>query len=264
MIVFMRNWRTCSLAFALCLVVTTSAVAQHAFVQVTTITVKPSGVSDFEDYVKKINVGATKIAAPGQTLFLAMGRGGRNFTYFAVSPFGKWSDLDAQPSIPEILIKAYGEVEGARLLKAGRANIEGVETSVSRLLPDLSSPPTTEKPAAHVRIVTIDVKAGTNSSWEAHLAKLKAAQDKGPNAPHVIRHVSVLGMANQYTSVYFFDKYAEADSMPTPQETLRKAYGDAEAKLLEETAQRCINSLHSQVLDFRADLSRLGPAPAPK
>jgi hypothetical protein len=262
--VFMRNWRTYSLAFALCLVVTTSAVAQHAYVQVTTITVKPSGVSDFEDYIKKINAGATKIAAPGQTYFFAMGRGGRSFTYFAVNPFDKWSELDTRPSIPEILIKAYGEIEGGRLLKAGRANIEGVETSVSRVLPDLSSPPTSEKPAAHVRVVMIDVKRGTNASWEAYLAKLKAAQDKGPNAPHVIRHVSVLGTANQYSGVYFFDKYAEADGMPTPQETLRRVYGDAEAKLLEETAQQCINSLHSEVLDFRSDLSRPGAAPAPK
>ncbi len=261
----MRNWRTYSLAFALCLVVTTLAVAQPAaYVQVTTITVKPSGVSDFEDYVKKINAGATKIAAPGQTFFFAMGRGGRSFSYFAVSPFGKWSDLDAQPSVPEILIKAYGEVEGGRLLKAGRANIEGVETSVSRLLPDLSSPPPMEKHPAHVRVIAIDVKAGTNASWEAYLAKLKAAQDKLTAAPRVIRHVNVLGTANLYTSVYFFDKYAEADGLPTPGETLRKAYGEAEAKLLEETAQRCIKSLHSQVLDFRADLSRFGAAPAPK
>jgi hypothetical protein len=261
----MKNWIVRGLTFVLCLVIPTLAVAQPAaYVQVTTITVKPSGVSDFEDYIKKINAGATKIAAPGQTFFFAMGRGGRSFTYFAVNPFDKWADLDARPSIPEILIKAYGEVEGGRLLKAGRTNIEGVETSVSRVLPNLSSPPTMEKHAAHVRVVTIDVKAGTNSSWEAYLAKLKAAQDKGPSAPHVIRHVSALGAANQYTSAYFFDKYAEADGMPTPQEMLRKAYGDAEAKLLEETAQHCINSLRSEVVDFRADLSRLGAAPAPK
>jgi hypothetical protein len=261
----MKNWIVCGLTFALCLAITTLAIAQPAaYVQVTTITVKPSGVSDFEDYVKKINAGATKIAAPGQTYFFAMGRGGRGFTYFSVQPFAKWSDLDARPSVPEILVKAYGEVEGSRLLKAGRANIEGVETSVSRVLPDLSSPPTAEKPAAHVRVVTIDVKVGMNSTFEAYLAKLKAAQDKGPSPPHVIRHSNVLGAANQYSGVYFFDKYAEADGMPTPQETLRKTYGDAEAKLLEETAQRCINSLHSEVVDFRADLSRLGAAPGPK
>src|SRR5258708_6941017 len=261
----MKSWIASGLTFALSLVVTTLAVAQPAaHVQVTAITVKPSGVSDFEEYIKKINAGATKIAAPGNTLFYAMGRGGRSFTYFAVNPFDKWADLDARPSIPEILIKAYGEVEGGRLLKAGRSNIEGVETSVSRLLPNLSSPPTMEKPAAHVRVVAIDVKEGSNSSWEAYLAKLKAAQDKGPSAPHVIRHPSVLGTPNQYTPVYFFDRYAEPDVIPTPLETLRKAYRDAEAKLLEEIAQGCINSLHSEVLDFRADLSRVGAAPAAK
>ena len=138
----MKNWIVCGLTFALCLAITTLAIAQPAaYVQVTTITVKPSGVSDFEDYVKKIVAGANKIGAPQRVVAYQIGLGGPGFTYNFVIPFNKWEDMDSWPSIPQILTKAYGDAEGARILKSGRDAIEHTESAVFHTLKNLSTRP---------------------------------------------------------------------------------------------------------------------------
>jgi hypothetical protein len=261
----MRKWKTLGLTFALGLAVTNFAAAQGpGYVEITTISVKPSGTADFEDYIKKINAGAAKIGAASPAYFYASRRGGRAYSYVVASPFNKWSDLDSRPSVPEILIKAYGEVEGNRLLKAGRSNIEDVHTSVGRFLTELSSPPPPDRHAAHVRVVRVDVKRGMGSTYEAFTAKVKAAQDKLPTPPQVLRTVDVLGDSDVYTSVYFFDKYAEADGYPGPAEALRKAFGETDAKLIGELAEHSIVHVHTEVFDSRPDLSRLPGAPAAK
>jgi hypothetical protein len=260
----MGNWRTLGLTLTLGLAVNTLAVAQPAFVEVTTVTVKPSGTADFEDYVKKINAGAAKIAASAPTFVYSARRGGRAFTYVVVTPFTKWADLDSLPSVPEILVKAYGEVEGNRIMKAGRANIEGVETGVERILHEVSSPPPPDARAAHVRVVHVEVKQGMGSTFEEYLGKLKAAQDKSANPPHVLRNVGVLGEVGAYTSVYFFDKYAQMDGLLSPPEAVRKYYKEGDARLIEELATRSIAGVHAEVFDFRPDLSRLPAAPPAK
>ena len=50
--------------------------------------------------------------------------------YHFVMPFTKWEELDANPSIPAILSKAYGEIEGSKILKAGRSALAEVVVEV--------------------------------------------------------------------------------------------------------------------------------------
>jgi hypothetical protein len=266
--------RSRSFVFALvsCLAISTLAIAQpaaqpgappYSFVQVATITVKPSAILEFESSIKKINAGAVKIGVSPSNVY-AMGRGGSSFTYVSTVFFAKWAELDSRPSVIEILNKAYGEAEGMKIGNAGRSAIESVSTVVLRVLPELSSAPSTTNPFAHVRVTTIGVKPGTGGKWEAYLAKIKAAQDKAGGSLPVNRLTAALGPANSYTAVYFFNKYAQLDGSPSVGETLRKVYGEGEARLLEEAAASCMVSLTTHVEDYRADLSHPAAAPAAK
>ena len=266
--------RSRSLVFALCscLALSTLAIAQpaaqpgappYAFVQVATVAVKPSALPEFESFVKKLNAGAVKIGVSPSNVY-AMGRGGSPFTYVTTIRFMKWADLDARPSVVELLNKAYGDAEAMKIGNAGRAAIESVSVAVFRVLPELSSAPSLGNPFAHVRVSTIGVKPGTGGKWEAYLAKIKAAQDKAGGSLPVIRLTTALGPANTYTGAYFFNKYAQLDGSPSIGETLRKAYGEGEARLLEETAASCMVSLETHVLDYRPDLSHPAAAPAAK
>jgi hypothetical protein len=235
----------------------------YSYVSATTITVESKAVLEFESYVKKINAGAVKIGVPPATIY-SVRSGGPGFTYVATVRYSKWADLDDRPSVNEILNKAYGEVEGAKIGSAGRASIETTSNVVLRVLQDLSSPPASmASPFPHVRLVRTTVKPGMGSTWEAYLGKIKAAQDKnGGNLP-VVRSTNALGPSGVYTSASFFSKFAQLDTPPEPGGAIRKAFGDGEAKLLEDVPQNCIASSETLMLDSRPDLMGAATAAAP-
>jgi hypothetical protein len=260
----MRSSKLATFAIASCLATGTAAFAQtatppgppFAFVSVTTVTVKPSAVSDFEEYARKINAAAVK-AGVRPNNFYSVGRGGPGFTYVATLRFTKWAELDERPSLPSMLKKAYGDAEGAKIYSAGSASIASASSVVLRVLPGASSPPASlDTPAAHVRVSRIEINQGMGVKFEAYLGKLKAAQDKAGGTPPVIRYATALGPANSYSSAYFFDKFAQWDGAPAIADLLRKHYGEGEAAILEETSRSCIKGLESYVLDYRADLSK--------
>ena len=104
------------------------------FIQIVTTTVRSNAVTEYEDYVKKIMAGAAKIGAPQRVVAYQVGLGGPGFTYNFVIPFNKWEEMDSFPSIPQILTRAYGDAEGAKILKSGRDAIEHTESPVYRTL----------------------------------------------------------------------------------------------------------------------------------
>ena len=86
--------------------ITLPVVAQNPpteFIQIITTTVRSTGVTEYEDYVKQIIAGANKIGAPQRVLVYQVGVGGPSFTYNIVLPFNKWEDMDSWPSIAQIL-----------------------------------------------------------------------------------------------------------------------------------------------------------------
>ena len=121
-------------------------------------------------------------------------------------------------------------MEGTRIYSAGRPAIESLSTVVVRVLPESSSAPSLANPFAHVRVTRTNVKPGTGSRWEGYLGKIKAAQDKVGGYPGFIRYTQVLGPGGTYMTAYFFNKFAQWDTLPTLGETLRKAYGEQEAR----------------------------------
>lgn len=256
----MKNRFLSTLALASCLATAATAVAQTAgvpwtYISGTTITVKPSAVTDFEGLVKKINAANVKSGVP-PSRFWSVSRGGPGFTYLATLRYAKWSEMDQRPSMAAILKKALGDTEGPKVWAAALATVESSSSVVNKVLPSLSSPPASfDTPPAHIRLSRVEVNQGMGPRFEVYLAKLKAAQDKVGGTPPVVRYVSVFGPASVYTAAYYFDKFAQWDGVPAINDVLRKVYGDSEAALLDESARACIKSLDVSVLDYRADLS---------
>jgi hypothetical protein len=227
-----------------------------ALVSVTTLTVRPSAVTEFEEYIKKINAAAVKTGLQPASVY-SVGRGGPGFTYVATVRYAKWADLDARPPVPAMLNKAYGEAEGTKISRAGSATIESLSSVVLRALPGLSSPPPSlDTPSAHVRVSRVEIQQGMGAKLESYLAMLKGAQDKIGGTPPVVRSVVVLGHQNVYMAAYFFDNYAQWDSAPTLGDVLKKAFGESEAALAEEMSRNIIKGIEVWTLDYRKDLSR--------
>jgi hypothetical protein len=259
----MRQPRALALSLPLCFGLMSPALTQSppgqpaAFLEVLTTTVRPGGVPEFEDFVKKVVAGANKIDAAQRWSTYAVSLGGPGFTYNIALPFSKWGEVDAWTAASQILSKAYGEAEGTRTLKAGRASMERSETAVYRLLPELSTRPRVfDPPAAFLQLFVTDVEPAMVPTWEDYLARLKAAQEKSPQAPTAIRRVTVEGTSNTYVTAAPFNSFAERDSWPTNQAVLRAAYGDDEARRLNETRLRCTRNARLVVMSYRADLSR--------
>jgi hypothetical protein len=233
------------------------------FIQVITVTLRPGGVREYETFTRNITAGANKIGAPQRWLVSQVSLGGPGLTYNIVLPFNKWEELDTWMPIPQILSKAYGEAEGIKILRAGFAVIERMETAVYRLLPDLSSRPKVfDPPAAFMHVFVTEVEPAMVPAWEGYLARLKAAQERSPQAPTAVRRVAALGAANTYVTAVPFNKFAERDSWPTNLAVLQAAYGEAEARSLNDTRLRSTRNARQLVLTYRPDLSRPSAGPA--
>lgn len=231
-------------------------------IQIVTTTVRPNAVTEYEDYVKKIMAGASKIGAPQRVLAYQVGIGGSSFTYNFVIPFNKWEEMDSWPSIPQILTKAYGDAEGARILKSGRDAIEHSESAVFRNLRNLSTRPrVNDPPAAFVMIVRTEIEPGMSVSYERYLSKLKAAQEQEQGTRTVNRSVSVLGPALTYLGANFFSKHADRDNWAAVPDLLRKTYGEADGQELFEGSLRAVRKRDVFVQAYRPDLSRVAPMP---
>jgi cellobiose-specific phosphotransferase system component IIB len=149
------------------------------FTHVTWVTVKPGMTAEYEDYVKKIAAGAAKVNDPRAVSAYNLAMGGPQRTYAFARTFRKWGELDDNLTIPQILAKAYGDVEGAKILKAGSSAIESSETRVSRTIPELSrSGPSGGATAAYVFVVRTEVDPSMGRTYRKYMDKLKAAEDK--------------------------------------------------------------------------------------
>jgi antibiotic biosynthesis monooxygenase (ABM) superfamily enzyme len=245
--------------------ITLPVVAQNPpteFIQIITTTVRSTGVTEYEDYVKQIIAGANKIGAPQRVLVYQVGVGGPSFTYNIVLPFNKWEDMDSWPSIAQILTKAYGDAEAARILKSGRDAIEHSESAVFRTLRNLSTrPKVNDPPAPFVMVVRTEIDPAMSVSYENYLSKLKAAQEKEPGNRTVNRSVSVLGSGVTYLGANFFSKHADRDSWTAVTDLMKKTYGDAEGQRLSEGSLRAVRKRDIFIQSYRPDLSRLAPIP---
>jgi antibiotic biosynthesis monooxygenase (ABM) superfamily enzyme len=241
------------------------AQTQPVYVHTILVEVKPSAVQDFEDYVKKI-VAAGPKAGTTQVIYAAqLQTGGPQFTYLFTSPFSSFEEMGSWMSIPETLMKAHGEVEGAKILKAGRAAIESSETWVTRTQLDLSTNPRSLDLAAtpFVRLLRTHVDPAMTEDYEKYLGKVKAAQEKAPGYPSVVRRVTALGEASLYYSATFVKNLSDLDRIPNQGELMRKAYGDEGAATITRMGNAAVKSREMWLLRYRPDLSRPTVSPVP-
>jgi hypothetical protein len=229
------------------------------FMQVVTATVDLGMQAEFEDYIKKIAAAAAKVNAAQYLMAYQVVMGGSPGTYFIASPFENWAGADGLAAgAPGILMKAYGDVEGAKILKAGRATIASLDIGVSRLLPNLSTRPMlVMPPKAYLQIIRTEVDIRMQDEYRHYLSMLKAAQEKDSRSPTATRRISVAGPAAVFITTSPFDKFAERDAWPGPAEVLAKAYGEAEARMLQSQSLSAVRNRATYVARFRADLSRL-------
>jgi hypothetical protein len=246
---------TCALAAA------GSAQAQgqpKQFVSVLTVHCKPEGAVDYEAFVKKVIAAGDKVGVTQRVVTWQVMAGGPGYTYMIATYFDKWAETDGLPSTVETLNKALGELEGSKTLRAGRSNVESTESAVYRLLPDLSTKPKAyDPPPAYLQMIRTEVKPEMTHEWERVIGRYKAASEQMPEAPTSIRRSSVEGPANTYVTSTAYTTGAERDAWPSFMDVLKKAYGEEEARNLDQRRGECIKRAEAFIMKYRPDMSRV-------
>lgn len=240
---------------------TTSAQAPgpKQFVQVITVHAKPDGALEYEAWAKKVGAAADKLGLKQRVVAYQMTTGGPGYTYVFATHYDKWAETDEFLSVAEILMKAYGELEGGKMIRAGRANIESTETAAFRLVPELSTKAKLfDPPAPYLQVIRNEIKPDMTRQWERVIGRYKAASEQMAETATSIRRVSVEGPSNVYVTSSAYSKGADRDAWPTFLEVLRKAYGEEEARSIDAQRAECIERSSAYILKYRADLSRLG------
>jgi hypothetical protein len=246
-------------ALGLALLAATPVAAQGKateYLQVLTVTVKPGAVADYEDYVKKVLAAMNKAPGSPPVVYTMQALSGPSYTYVISFPFNKWGDTENWLNTGQILAKAYGEAEAAKMMKAGRSAIERSDTTVYRLSNSSSSTAVPNPLPKYAHMVRTEIAAGGAREYEAYLGKVKDAEIK-QSAPGRIRRTSVQGQSGVYLSIRLHQTQAERDGWPGPGEIMTKAYGEAEANRTLDAANRVVQKREILLLLTRPDLSRM-------
>ena len=116
----MRSFVLRTLTLALGLALAADATAQNARYQLRMeARVKPGMSAQYEQYVKKI-VEAGKKSEAQSWLAFQLTAGGPGGVYSFVLPFEKWADRDGWLTPMQMLVKAFGEAEAAKIAGAGQ------------------------------------------------------------------------------------------------------------------------------------------------
>ena len=102
------------------------------------------------------------------------------------------------------------------------------------------------------------VKPEATRDWETLIGRYKAASELMPEAPTAIRRVSAEGPANVYVTSTAYSTGAERDAWPSFMDVMKKAYGEDEARALDQRRREATDHAEAFILKYRADLSRLG------
>ena len=102
------------------------------------------------------------------------------------------------------------------------------------------------------------VKPEATRDWETLIGRYKAASEQMPEAPTAIRRASAEGPANVYVTSTAYSTGAERDAWPSFMDVMKKAYGEDEARALDQRRREATDHAEAFILKYRADLSRLG------
>lgn len=186
------------------------------FQEVVTIDVRPGHRAAWIEYSTKIKEAAAKLGA-AQTFEIFHVSIGENLNrFYVVLPFETWADREDWTAVRQLLIRAFGEEEGAAIYQRGTAAEEHVQNSVGRYLPDhsVNVGKSTGQIAPMYQVVQTQVRAHANASYQAWLALLAKAQSADANRRPITRRVTTQGSSWLYTSAWPLDSIGDLDQNP--------------------------------------------------
>lgn len=245
--------------------VTASAQSQH--IQLYEFNVKSGSQSEFTAFVQKVAEAADKTASPLQwlTAQAVTGTSGTNFYIFV--GFDNWSERDAWAEAPAMLMEAFGEVEGQKILKMGGESMWGFESTVFDLdeehswnMDALGTAGTPAGAAAYYQILLGKVKADKVDDYLSALSSIKQAQEASDSKQPGIRRTASLGDSWTFYGAFPFAKWSDLETANDLWQNVADAVGEANAHQIQRTLRSCYEERTLFVVRAIPELSRSAPA----
>lgn len=231
-----------------------SAQQPARYLWVATIQAKFGQVPDFIEYERQIQEARRRTGDPRTVSVYQLQTGGPPNRFDAVIGFNDLSEMDSWPSVTDLLTRAFGERDGARIYAEGTAALESVDYSVHVLHPEHSSG--SNRPVSGTtltNLVTTRVRPELADDYNAFLSALKVAEDK--RGIRRGRRTVTLGELSTYTAVNQASDWATLRADPGPPAVIIDEYGEAVGGTLLAKASAAVISRTIQVFRLREDLS---------
>jgi len=223
-------------------------------IQMSTIVVKPGMTSAFEAQVKVLNEARAKAKDPVGRSFWQASRGGPARTFYSVTRFNKWAELESLTMNTDVLAKAFGEREAVRMSAAMSDLIESTDTQVLTVWKGMNS--WKDGTWAYAWLSDSRVRPAGIPQWDQQVAARVAAAKKAPTSPPTVRYRSTLGPSARYVTARFFDKWSDIDGWPE----LKDVVGQVEADKIDVLARGALESGSQYIIRRRPELSYI-PTP---
>lgn len=233
--------------------------APTQYLQLVEINVKAGAEAQFESYVLKVREAADKVGATQRWTFAQPVIGASGPTYYVILGYEKWGERDGWSQIPQMLTQAFGEAEAQKIAKAGGDSIWGTESTVYNLDRERSWNLGIYQPAPYYSVLRGKVKPGMVGEYLRVISRLKEAQEAAARKVPGIRRTSAYGPSWEFYMATPMQKWSDMDAPGGVWPNVASAFGETEARGLQETLRNCYEERTLVVIAVRPDLSRLAP-----
>ena len=213
-----------------------------AYDLVTSVTVRPDGLVQFQEAVATLAAACQKKKEPWrytahQTLF------GQSLTLHFASQAESFEGIQELGTVEELWLRVLGEQAGLEAMGRANDSIQNLEQTVSVDRPDLSYAEGIGSPAEYPYAVV--------TTAQARPGHTEAAEE----LTRMIVYQVVFGQIGAYWTVRPLASLAELDQQLPAPELLTQAFGNAEGGLIWRSGTEAVEQARREVLRFRPDLS---------
>ncbi len=164
-----------------------------------------------------------------------------------------WSDFDKPPIPEQADLDEFNKVIGAY--------VQSVVTRYYEFLPKDSKPPDSTVPSKFAEIITYRVSPGKGEDFHSAVTRANEAIEKTKWPVHYLWYeLANGGRGGTYILVVPHANWADFEDKPDMKpfpEMLKEAFGPAEADSITKRFDSSIESVTSEIIQFRQDLSYL-------
>jgi hypothetical protein len=227
----------------------TPAQPAPEFLALTSVSVKPEMMGDFQNFMKNTtNPALKKGGVKWRDVWQNTTAAGDAFEYVMVAPIGKFAEYDG----PSALEKGLGAQGLPAWQTKASSLVNSVHRSIIRTRPDLGFEGQQTGPPKLAVVTYVHVAPNRNSEFENYLKNDYAPAMKQAGVTYLVAQTIFGGDANEYITLTMRDSFTDLDKGPV----LVQALGaEGAQKLLQKLPAGVVAHVERSLIRFVPDLS---------